>query len=462
MNLLTIGFWVWAMACVCALVHSVLLGLHAWEHRRFARRRRNDGRPINQSWRVALLAPCKGLDLDLEQNLQHLLVQDYSNYEVLFIVESECDPAFPIIQRVAACAPVPVQIIVAGQAALAGQKNHNLSVATEHVSPDVKILAFVDSDTRPAPEWLGRMVSRLYRPAPAAVTGYRWYVPEKASLTNCLLYSINSSVAALLGAGSQQIVWGGSWAVRRDDFDAIGIRGAWSNTLTDDLVATKSLHSAKLSIDFEPACMAASPMDYSLRGMLSFLRRQHMIGRLYAPQLWYQSLAMLLVSAVAVVGAVTVVCGEFWIGSQALWPAVMFLAAWYSIQVYRGLVRRDMAREYIREWTPAMSRSAWFDVFCSPLGFLLNTCVMLSACWGNRIVWRGITYDMDRHGRILRVTRASQPCSDGTSPATSAERQLRVDPPQRIVSSIESSAHIQEQPTSMQSLITGERGVSAP
>ena len=64
--LLTIALWIWIAACVLALLQGVLLGLHTWEHRRFARRRLADQRPIDQTHRVALLAPCKGLDLELE------------------------------------------------------------------------------------------------------------------------------------------------------------------------------------------------------------------------------------------------------------------------------------------------------------------------------------------------------------------------------------------------------------
>jgi len=433
---LTASYWLWVIACVFALVQTVLLGLHSWEHRRFARRRIRDARPVDQSWRVALLSPCKGMDLDLEQNLQHLLLQDYSNYEVLFIVETLDDPAFPVIERLASQSHVPVRIVVSGRAELTGQKIHNLLVATEQVSPDVKILAFVDSDTCPSSDWLGKMIARLYRPTTGAVTGYRWFVPARTTLGNCLLSSINSSIAALLGAGNQHIVWGGSWAIRRDDFDAIGIRDAWKNTLSDDLVATKSLHQAGLRIDYEPACMTASPMDYPVYGMFSFLRRQHLIGRIYAPRLWYQSLATLLVSSIAIVGAIGLASYDLLMGRTNDWiTPVAILVVWYGIQIYRGLVRRDLARLYVSpaDLSVAMKRAIWFDVFCAPLALIVNTIVMCGACWGARIVWRGITYDLDREGRILNVTRESHqkgPASQGPVSRTPQERRLRFDPPQ--------------------------------
>jgi ceramide glucosyltransferase len=429
-SFLTIGYWVWVIACVCALVQTLLLGLHAWEHRRFARRRRRDERSRDSSLRVALLSPCKGMDLELEQNLQHLLVQDYSNYEVLFIVEQEDDPAFPIIQRLAERSPVPVRIIVAGLAHEIGQKIHNLIVATEHISSDVKILAFVDSDVCPASDWLGRLVARLYRPVPGAVTGYRWYVPASASLANCLLCSINASVASLLGAGSQHIVWGGSWAMRREEFESIDITSSWQKTLSDDLVASQALHAADLKIHYEPACMTASPIDYSMGGMLNFLRRQHLIGRIYAPQLWYRSLAVLLVSALAASWAACIATWKIFVEGEFPAWTVAFLLAWYGLQIYRGLVRRDLARIYVPNWSPVMSQATWFDVFFSPVSLFVNTAVMVSACWGSQIVWRGITYELDRRGQILQVGR-STPQSTAIS-AANDERKLRIDPSQTL------------------------------
>ena len=423
MMILQTVIWIWGIACAVALIQGLLLGLNTWEHRRFARRRRQDDRPSPQSCRVALLAPCKGLDLDLESNLRHLLTQDYANYEVVFIVESEDDPALPIISRlIREESSIAARIVVAGRADSTGQKIHNLTVAVRQLSPQVEILAFVDSDVCPAPEWLGRLVSRLYRPGSGTVTGYRWFAPSQATLANCLLYSINSSIAALLGTAGQYIVWGGSWAIRKADFDALKILDRWHGTISDDLVATVAIKAGALPIEFEPNCMTASPMNYSPREFLRFLRRQHLIGRIYAPAVWYQSLCLLLISSCAVLTAtvltgVGLLAGAAWTG----WPAG-FLLAWYGLQIFRGLLRRDLARIYVRHWTRAMDRAAWFDVFGSPLTLLLNTVVMAGACFGDRIVWRGIVYDLDRQGRLTRVLQPAQ--------AAPLDRVLRFDGPE--------------------------------
>ena len=150
--------------------------------------------------RVLLCAPCKGQDLNLEDNLRSLLEQDYDDYEVSFIVESADDPACPMIRRVMAAHPwMSSRLIVAGRATDSGQKVHNLRVATARLSPRIEYLAFVDSDARPRPEWLRMLISRLHRPNMGAMTGYRWFVPERNSTANNLLYSLNCNVMSLFG-----------------------------------------------------------------------------------------------------------------------------------------------------------------------------------------------------------------------------------------------------------------------
>ena len=170
-----------------AIVASLLLALQTWEHRRYVRSCMRNLARHQPTGRVALFAPCKGIDLDFETNLRAILRQDYDNYEVTFIVENTDDPAYAAIRRaMAAHAWVPARIIVAGRATDSGQKVHNLRVATRHISQRVKYLAFVDSDARPRPEWLRALVSHLEQPGLGAVTGYRWFTPARPTMANAL------------------------------------------------------------------------------------------------------------------------------------------------------------------------------------------------------------------------------------------------------------------------------------
>jgi cellulose synthase/poly-beta-1,6-N-acetylglucosamine synthase-like glycosyltransferase len=72
-----------------------------------------------------------------------------------------------------------MRTIVAGPAVDRGQKVHNLSVVTSAIDRASEVLVFVDSDARPAGDWLKSLVAPLQDETLGATTGYRWFVPVR-------------------------------------------------------------------------------------------------------------------------------------------------------------------------------------------------------------------------------------------------------------------------------------------
>jgi len=172
-----VAFWLTLSTVIAglALLEAFLLGCQSWEHRRAARKRlrtcSGSSLVTNDSPRVVLLAPCKGLDLGLKENLRPLFCQRYGNYELHFVVESVEDPACLIIGELMAEYPqVNSKLVEAGKATDTGQKVHSLRAATGKLAADVQLLAFVDSDARPHPEWLGLLLRQLTNPGVGIVT----------------------------------------------------------------------------------------------------------------------------------------------------------------------------------------------------------------------------------------------------------------------------------------------------
>ena len=206
-----------------AIVQALLVAINVYEHRRRALVRLKKISYYAPSGRVLVLSPCKGHDANLEENLRALLTQDYPDYEVAFIVEDAADPACPVIRRaMTACPQTPARLMVAGQAERCGQKVHNLRVATAGLSPEIRHLAFFDSDSRPKSYWVRAAIYKHYLPQIGATTGYRWLIPQKPTLPNHLVSAINCNVMAVLGRDSHHMVWGGSWAIRREYLRATG------------------------------------------------------------------------------------------------------------------------------------------------------------------------------------------------------------------------------------------------
>jgi len=393
-----------------AIVQALLLALQTWEHRRFARscmQRLDRHQPTG---RVLLCAPCKGRDLNLEDNLRSLLEQDYDDYEVAFIVESADDPACPAIRRAMAEHPwMSARLIVAGRATHSGQKVHNLQVATSRLSPRIKFLAFVDSDARTKPDWLRMLISRVHRKHIGAMTGYRWFVPERNSLANKLLYSLNCNVMSLLARNSHHLLWGGSWAIRRNVFDKIGLHSAWQGMLSDDLVAGRLLSEAKMHVRFEPSCVVASPIDFSFSEVFSFVRRQYLLSRLYAWDWWaFAALATTFSNLVWLGNLGVLACGLL-SGATWAWIPAAVISLLYLLTVYRGKMRQDLADLYFPHLHRTLQPAKRFDIWLQPVISLIHGIIVWSAGFGRQVTWRGISYRLSTDGKIERSWRIDDP-----------------------------------------------------
>src|SRR6185369_2880118 len=199
---------------------------------------------------VSIIAPCKGLDEGLEENLSALLDQNYPNFEVIFVVDDERDPAVEVIEEISrryaeAAEKDKTKLVVAEKAVGSAQKVENLREAVLHVADESRVFVFVDSDARPAKNWLSFLVAPLEKEEIGAATGYRWFISKRPSFSSEMRSVWNASIASALGPNLRSnFCWGGSMAIRRDVFERLGIRERWLGTLSDDFTMTRALKEA--------------------------------------------------------------------------------------------------------------------------------------------------------------------------------------------------------------------------
>src|SRR5436190_16025851 len=111
---------------------------------------------------VTVIAPCRGLDPGLAENLRCLVEQNYPDYEIIFVCDDPNDPAVPVIDDVLRRAVHKTQIVIAGRAGGCSQKIENLREAVVHASDKSEAFVFVDSDARPTKHWLRLLVAPLW------------------------------------------------------------------------------------------------------------------------------------------------------------------------------------------------------------------------------------------------------------------------------------------------------------
>lgn len=368
---------------------------------------------------VSVIAPCRGLDSELEKNLTALVDQYYlSNYEVIFVVDSENDEAVPVIEEIIRrrnyrsknyplalsipkyfCIP---KMVVAGKAENEGQKVHNLREAVLHVSDESKVFVFVDSDARPDEGWLTNLAAPLRDEKIGCATGYRWFISGRRNFSSELLSAWNASIASALGANMKSnFCWGGSMAMRRETFEKIKMRDRWQGTLSDDFAVMRAMKENGLPICFVPQALTASLENYSFGRLLEFTTRQMKITRVYATNLWIASLIGSFIFNLVMIWSIVLIA-FFEIKSFDFWFALFTFVSVSAFSTGKSHLRLKAVKLVLKDYETELNKQFWAQNtlwLFSPAIFLCNSiCALLS----RKIVWRGIRYKLESPNRTSK------------------------------------------------------------
>jgi ceramide glucosyltransferase len=348
--------------------------------------------------RAVLIVPCKGIDEEFERNITSLLLQDYRDYSLWFVVGQEIDPAYGELTRIKSLlagrtTAMEVRILVAGTTQGCSQKVHNLLHACRQVGPDAVIMAFADSDICVRNDWLGHMAHPLRRPGLCGVaTGYRLFVPARMNTATLALASMNAAVAQLLGPYGFNHAWGGSMAIRREVFEELGVAKAWATSISDDLTLSRIVRKSGQKIAFVPGCLVASYISTAWAGLFEFARRQFVITRVATPELWLLGVVSSLYSVAGLWGsaAMTVYArsrclADWWVFALT---AAVFLAGHFC----RAWFRQETMALVLDDDGDGLKAAKRADVLLSWLWSPLMLALILTSAVGRTITWRGIKY----------------------------------------------------------------------
>lgn len=354
--------------------------------------------------RIAVICPVKGLEPDLEQNLQALTEFDYPQYEVFFAVSTAEDPAFKLLERIAAASKHPAHIVRAGRARDCSDKVNNLRAAVEQVGKEFDVFVFADSDGRAPRRWLRRLVAPLVDPQLGAATTFRWMLPRQGGFWSGLVSAWNASAATYLGEHNNNFCWGGGTAIRADRFEQIRATDMWHGAASDDYSLTRALHSAGFRIAFVPECLVASPCDMRARDFFEFTTRQLIITRVYAQKLWITALlAHLFYCAVVLLGL------GFWASSLIVGlPSLQYLVLALVPPLFaalRGVLRLIAALDLLSEWKSKLLAYAWAWTLLAPLVPFVYVYNSFAAAFSRKITWRGIRYELVSAGQTRILAR---------------------------------------------------------
>lgn len=355
---------------------------------------------------VSVIAPNRGLEAGLRENISALLTQQYPHFEILFVFDHSSDAAIELIRELQSQHPnIKTRIVIAGPATDSGQKVHNLRAATAEVGSNSEVLVFVDTDVRPGPNWLRQLVAPLVDNDLGASSGYRWFIPVEGGLASRLRSVWNASVASALGDNrNKNFCWGGSTAIRRSVFDQLQVRERWRGSVSDDFTATRVLQDAKLPIHFTPNCLVPAVGDCDFRELLEFTTRQIKITRVYAPHLWKPVLLGGFLFAITFFGGLGLL---FWriLSGRSFMVLLSVLLLIFLLGAGKAFIRWQVIRIPLSSYRPLLNRDLIAHIVLWPFASLLYLYNAINAAFSSRIEWRGITYELKSPGEAVIISR---------------------------------------------------------
>jgi ceramide glucosyltransferase len=372
--------------------------------------RRETARPLpDYTPFVSVIAPSRGREDGLAENISALFKQDYPNYEITFVTDRPADSSLNVIEETIAAGNITpgvgTRVVIAGEARDSGQKVHNLRVAVAEVDPRTEVLVFVDTDARPDSNWLRSLVASLSNERIGAATGYRWFIPDRGGLASQLRSVWNASIASALGEREgKNFSWGGSTAIRKSTFDSLKVAEHWQGTVSDDFALTRVLQAEKLPIHFVPACLVASVGDCSAKELLEFSNRQLKITRVYAAHLWKPLLIGSLLFCAVFFGGIALVIVRASLGRPYLPPLAALLLI-YALGAAKAYIRLKAVAIPLASYRKELSKSLPAHLILWPFASALYLCNAVSAALSRRIKWRGITYELKSPGEAVIISR---------------------------------------------------------
>lgn len=388
---------------------------------RFIKQRLKQAGSSTYTPRVALMVPCKDVDPDFIENMQMLLRQDYPDYEVIFMVPSEEDPAYRHLKHCVADATVPARIVFGGFSRKRCQKLDNMLAGidaladSEHEDPDkpkAEVYIWADSDARTPRNWLREMVAPLEDPEVGVTSTYRFYRPIPGRPLTYLLALWTGYQFCHMHLRKVMSVWGGSMAIRRELFDTMKMRKIWDTALSDDCVLHTTVLKAKKRIEFVAPAMTTASSDLSTREILIFAMRQCIIGKVVLKDIWLTSVLSLslyhlsygrgLYLAARHIKARQPIPGYVWGMLSFIFAgtlqAVGYLNALKRIETYREA-------EGMHE-DPLHIRRRW--ALNGPVAYLFLWWSLLGSIFRKKFSWRAIHYHMKNEYEtdVLRYPQA--------------------------------------------------------
>ncbi|HKW32210.1 MAG TPA: bacteriohopanetetrol glucosamine biosynthesis glycosyltransferase HpnI [Candidatus Acidoferrum sp.] len=372
------------------LVYYILTTLAAF---RFFRRNQPPSR-VDYTPPASLLKPVRGVDFGSYENFASFCKQDYPDYEILFAVNDDNDPALPVIRQIMAAFPqVRIRLFTSAEELGANRKVNKLAMLEREAQHDVLVLT--DGDVRVDPGYLREVVAPLREKRIGAVTSFYGAIAQDnfgAKLeaigaasdffAGVLMARWKEGIRFALGAS---IATTKEWVRKMGGFESI------ADTLADDYELGLRIANAGGEIVLSPEPVWTMYPAQTFHGFWDHQLRWARTVRLCRP-LSYLGLL-------------------FTQGLPWTLLAVLFApTAWIAVAYVVGY----LVLRFAMAWTVGVwgvkDQVLWRNLWLVPIRDAIYFVVWLASFGSNRIRWGSVEYAIQK-GRMIPIADQEKPAT---------------------------------------------------
>lgn len=375
-----------ALRAVPAVVTVASIGyclLAAYAGVRFARRKHSTVGATDLP-PVSILKPLKGADPEMYEALRSHCVQQYPEYEMLCGVTEASDPAVPVVEQlIAECPQAKIRLVLCEKRLGANGKVSSLIQLA--ASANAEFLVVNDSDIRVKPDYLRTIITELQQAGTGLVTCLYRGAPGRTFPSQ--LESLGIATDFVPGVLTANLIenglhfgLGSTLAFRKSDLQEIGGFESIVDYLADDFELGYRIAQHK-KVALSRSVVETHLPDYDLWGFISHQLRWARTIRASRPA-GYAGLLFTFTLPWAMVALCTL---------RNRTSAILFAVA---------LVAR-MITAFVNS-SSVLKENQLVSLWLIPLRDLIGAAVWAGGLLGNKIVWRGEKFMLDK-GRLKKT-----------------------------------------------------------
>jgi ceramide glucosyltransferase len=335
---------------------------------------------------VSLLKPIYGLDRETYENYASFCNLAYAEYEILFCVSDDHDPAIPVIRKLMADFPNrDIRLLVGSERLGVSDKVNKLCRMAREARHD--ILVVTDSDVRVAPQFLSPIVAAFQRSEIGAVTClYRGltdggFAANLEALGNSTDFAAGVLVSWLFAPVNFML--GACMATTKKHLAEIGGFESMVDYFSDDYELGNRIAANGHRVELIPQAVSIVYPHQTLGEAFRHQLRWNLSIRFSRPG-GHVGLLFTQAFPLAILGA---------LAAPSFWPSVAFLAAYIILRFAAAwaIGIRGMRDHLVR-------RQFWLLPVRDAFAFI----VWLASFFPQRIFWRGQQFQV-RDKKLVAV-----------------------------------------------------------